>query len=108
MANSKHETPTSTMQFDWSNNSILLKDFFVEITAPLTPASLTKIFVPFPNQVIMQSFDFKKSERSFRSFGVKKISAGPPTFQEVCLDKGSLRTILFPIIIFIMWYIDTH
>ena len=60
LANSKHETPTSTIQLDLSINSISLKDFLVEITAPLTPASLTKIFVPFPSQVIIQSFDFKK------------------------------------------------
>ena len=60
MANSKHEMPASTLQLDLSINSILLKDFLVEITTPLTPPSLTKILVPLPSQVILPSFNFKK------------------------------------------------
>ena len=89
IANSKQETPASTLQVDSSIKFRRLNDFLVDITAPLIPPSLTKTFVPFPSQVIPPSLDPKKSESSLRVSGEKKISAGPPTFQDVCLAKGS-------------------
>ena len=74
----------------------------MEITEPLIPPSLNKTLVPLPNHVIGLSwFDFKNCDNSSRLLGMKKVSAGPPTFHDVCLDNGSLkrdRSLIFLVI----------
>ena len=50
-AKSIHEAPTSARQEFSAAIVILFIDFFVEITTPLMPPSLTRTLVPLPNQV---------------------------------------------------------
>ena len=85
------EAPDSTLPEYSASIFILFRDFLMEITEPLIPPSLNKTLVPLPNHVIGLSwFDFKNCDNSSRLLGMKKVSAGPPTFHDVCIDYGSL------------------
>jgi len=91
LASCAHEVPAPALSSVDESILILSSIFFVAITVPLIPPSLTNRLLPRPIQVIGSSaFSWARNRfKSLKSYGIYKVSAVPPTRHDVCLDIGS-------------------
>ena len=88
-----------------SNKDIWEKDFPSLIIIPSKPPSLIRVFDPMPKILtLLNPFKcLKKTDNSFKSFGLNTAFAGPPILNQEYLERHSSNKI-FPEIFFFYFF----